>query len=409
MAAVTYASNNEAVATVDESGVVSLVADATGTATITATFAGNNNYLAGSASYVITVNEAGDDLTGVWVLASSVKAGDKIIIMGANNADIFTMGKQNANPNRAAVASTIVNNVLTPGAATKVFTLVDAGEGKFAIQASNGKYLTSATEGSNNSLLEAENYDLNNAKWTITIENGSYSIVAAAGNKTVMQYNSGSTLFSCYGSATQKPVKIYVQKVYTREVTADNYGTICLPQAGTITGATLFEIGSFENEMIYVDEVLSGELEAGKPYIFQATADQLNVTYTSGTQVAAGEANGLHGFYNLSNMATDEAAQKNLDENAGNYILYQNAYWLVSGRAAYINNFRAYIKIGEINAQAPAPGRRRVAMAVHGEQVATGVENVQGDNVQCTKVLINGQLFILRGEKMYDAKGQLVK
>ena len=47
--------------------------------------------------------------------------------------------------------------------------------------------------------------------------------------------------------------------------------------------------------MIYVDEVLSGELEAGKPYIFQATADQLNVTYTSATQVVAGEANGLHG------------------------------------------------------------------------------------------------------------------
>ena len=25
------------------------------------------------------------------------------------------------------------------------------------------------------------------------------------------------------------------------------------------------------------------------------------------------------------------------------------------------------------------------------------------------KMIINGQLFILRGEKMYDAKGQLVK
>jgi hypothetical protein len=405
LAAVTYASNNEAVATVDESGVVSLVADATGTATITATFAGNNNYLAGSASYVITVNEAGDDLTGVWVLASSVKAGDKIIIMGANNADIFTMGKQNANPNRAAVASTIVNNVLTPGAATKVFTLVDAGEGKFAIQASNGKYLTSATEGSNNSLLEAENYDLNNAKWTITIENGSYSIVAAAGNKTVMQYNSGSTLFSCYGSATQKPVKIYVQKVYTREVTADNYGTICLPQAGTITGATLYEIGSYENEMIYVDEVLSGELEAGKPYIFQATATELNVTYTSAVvEETAGHANGLYGFYNLSN----ENATYNIPEDAGNYILYSNQYWLVKGRAAYIANYRAYIKIGAIQSKAAAPGRRRVAMAVNGEQVVTGIDALNASE-QPVKMIIDGQLFIIRGEKMYNANGQLVK
>ena len=411
LAAVTYASNNESVATVNESGVVSLVADAIGTATITATFAGNNNYLAGSASYVITVNEQGDDLTGTWVLASSVAAGDKIIIMGANNADIYTMGKQNANPNRAAVASSIDEwNVLSPGAATKVFTLVDAGNGKFAIQASNGNYLTSATSGSNNSLLEAADYELDNAKWTITIDNGSYSIVAAAGSKTVMQYNSGSTLFSCYGSANQKPVKIFKLGTpdygsYQRPVTNGNYGTICLPKAGTIEGATLYEIGSFENEMIYVDEVIGGAMEAGKPYIFQATADQLNVTYTSATvEETAGSANGLFGFYNLN----DEDAKKNLDQNDGNYILYQNAYWLVSGRDAYIANYRAYIKIGAIQSKAAAPGRRRVAMTVNGAQTATGMDELNASEAP-VKVIIDGQLFIIRGEQMFNANGQLVK
>ena len=40
---------------------------------------------------------------------------------------------------------------------------------------------------------------------------------------------------------------------------------------------------------------------------------------------------------------------------------------------------------------------------------AEGIENVEGDNVQSTKVLINGNLFILRGEKVYDATGRLVK
>ena len=186
-----------------------------------------------------------------------------------------------------------------------------------------------------------------------------------------MQYNSGNTLFACYGSASQKPVKIYVQKMYTRTVTNGNYGTICLPQAGTIEGATLFEIGSYENNMIYIDEVLNGAMEAGKPYIFQATAGQLNVTYTSGVvEETAGSANGLYGFYNLN----DEDEQYDIQKDAGNYILYQNAYWLVSGRAAYIANYRAYIKLGEIgNTPAPAPGRRRVAMAVHGEQTATGL------------------------------------
>ena len=57
--------------------------------------------------------------------------------------------------------------------------------------------------------------------------------------------------------------------------------------------------------------------------------------------------------------------------------------------------------------QGNAP-RRRVTMAVHGEQVATGIDALNASDAP-VKVLINGQLYILRGEKMFDAKGQLVK
>ncbi len=41
--------------------------------------------------------------------------------------------------------------------------------------------------------------------------------------------------------------------------------------------------------------------------------------------------------------------------------------------------------------------------------VATGMENVQSDNVQCTKVIIDNQVFILRGGQMYDLTGKAVK
>lgn len=40
---------------------------------------------------------------------------------------------------------------------------------------------------------------------------------------------------------------------------------------------------------------------------------------------------------------------------------------------------------------------------------ATAVDNVPGDQVQCTKILHNGQLFILRGDKTYTLQGQEVK
>lgn len=198
----------------------------------------------------------------------------------------------------------------------------------------------------------------------------------------------------------------YSDPDYARDgLTVGNYGTICLPQAGDIVGATLYEIADYANNMIYVDEVEGGVMEAAKPYIFQATSDKLNVYYTSATvEETAGSANGLHGFYNLEN----ENAQFDIEQDAGNYILYQNQYWLVSGRAAYINNFRAYIKIGEINYTAPSPSRRRVAMTVNGEQTATGMDAINATDAP-VKMVINGQLFILRGEKMYDTTGRLVK
>ncbi len=417
LAAVTYASNNEELATVNASGVVSLVANATGTATITATFAGNDNYQAGNASYTITVNEAGDDLTGVWVLASSVAAGDKIIIMGANNADIYTMGKQNAN-NRAAVASTLSEDVLNPGAATKVFTLVDAGEGKFAIKASNGNYLTSATSGTSNNLLETANYELDNAKWTISIEEGVASIVAAAGSKTVMQYNSGSTIFSCYGTASQKPVKIYTLQEDTpvepeldwtearTDLTAGYYYTMCLDKAVThIDGASIWRVLSKtqEGSGIILEEV-TGTLDAGRPYFFYATASVLKVVYTGGA-VGAPLTEGNNG---LVGSFTQEMIARSND----NYILYNNALYYVNTDNVKVGANRAYLNMAavlEYNEGTPAPGRRRVTMQTNGEQVATGMDEVNVNSEVAVKTLIDGQLFILCGQKMYDTTGRLVK
>lgn len=59
-------------------------------------------------------------------------------------------------------------------------------------------------------------------------------------------------------------------------------------------------------------------------------------------------------------------------------------------------------------APAPAQGRRRVTMGTQGSQVATGMDAIKASD-KPMKLLINGQIFILCGEKMYDATGRLVK
>jgi hypothetical protein len=134
-----------------------------------------------------------------------------LIIAGTYNEKTMAMGKQNSN-NRAAVSSTLDGDVLTPGAATKVFTLVDAGEGLFAIQASNGKYLNAAGTGSSNYLREADDFEAASAKWTITFdENGANIVATSTGNRNVIRYNStnNSELFSCYAEGGQRAINIY--------------------------------------------------------------------------------------------------------------------------------------------------------------------------------------------------------
>ena len=197
-----------------------------------------------------------------------------------------------------------------------------------------------------------------------------------------------------------------VKPDYERDVRQGYYGTICLPTAGQMVGASIFEIAYKDASKIYFDEIVSGKMEAGIPYIFLPNegVTTLKVFYTEMAVVAAGSRNGLVGYYNN----TDDM----FNVPIGNYILLNNQYCEVVGMNAYIMQNYSYIVLDDVpdpdSAPAPAPGVRRISMGVNGQNTATGVDQVQGDNVP-TKMIINGQLYILRGEKMYDAQGKLVK
>ncbi len=43
------------------------------------------------------------------------------------------------------------------------------------------------------------------------------------------------------------------------------------------------------------------------------------------------------------------------------------------------------------------------------EPKSQGIEDVQGEDVQCTKVLRDGQIYILRGDKTYTVTGQEIR
>lgn len=405
---ITYSSDKPAVATVDEEGNIAL-AGGCGTAVITASFAGDDDYIDSEATFTITVNEPVEDLTGTWVLATSVAVGDKIIIGATYQDATKSMGAQNGN-NRLAVASTLDAGVLSPGEGTKVFTLVDAGDGKFAIQALNGNYLSAAGTGTSNYLKEAADYTADNAKWSISIDGeGVASVVALSENRNAMQYNSGSTLFSCYASVTsQRPINIYKKdaapepayETVRSGMTPNNYYTVCWPKAMTaIKGGSLWSFAGRDASMAYLIQE-NAPFVAGRPYIIYATDTKLEAV-VEGDDAAAGSNNGLYGTLSYMN-ATD------LSDAGATYMLKSNELRPI-GTNNHLDANRAYVILNNISGGAPAnvPAHMVRKMPLQG-QTTTDIDALNASE-NPVKMMIDGQLFILRGEKLYDATGRLVK
>ena len=265
----------------------------------------------------------------------------------------------------------------------------------------------------NGSVVKTENItDANAVKnqvYTATIEDinveGKFQIVftnlcptgKSSGNAD--RYAIGNLCWKKYGEPVYENVR--------EELTAGWYYTMCLEQAvAEVKGGSIWRVLSkAENGTDVILEEVTGTLDAGRPYIFNASAANLEVIY-DGKAVNAPLTTGNNGL--VGSFTQEEITISN-----DNYIIYNNQLYFVNS-LAYVGAHRAYLNMNDVPAynepqqQGNAP-RRRVTMTVHSEQTTTGIENAQGDQVQSAKVLINGQLFIIRGEKMYNANGQVVK
>ena len=196
--------------------------------------------------------------------------------------------------------------------------------------------------------------------------------------------------------------------VYTRDVTNGNYGTICLPYGCddiSSVGAIFFSVagkvmdGSNKLKEIVLNEVSS--LEAGKPYIFYATSDQLSIPLSGEQATEAKRENGLIGCYTVTKVTNSVYC----------FILKDNKLYCAKGHTYYAGENRAYVRtdeMSEFDGSAAAPGKRQVRMAVEQEQTATGMEDVDVQGMH-GKVIRDGQLYIYRDGQMYDVMGRMVK
>lgn len=153
----------------------------------------------------------------------------------------------------------------------------------------------------------------------------------------------------------------------------------------------------------YINLMKVDELKAGYGYIMIPTADKAEVVF-SGDVVAtavtaSAETRGMQGYLGAGQSGHLTGHEYVFVKD--NHLQYANDNWVTNGKAYIVLDI-----VRELTAEPenPAP-RRRVGFA---GTVATDFENVNA-NASVNKLLINGQVFILRGAKMYNVQGQLVK
>ena len=217
------------------------------------------------------------------------------------------------------------------------------------------------------------------------------------------------------GDVTYTVLAEAVATIIRDGLTVGQWGTLCPKQnVANPTGATFYQISYLEEKggmpyNMYFDEV-EGNLEAAQPYFFIASATEIKGVKSGEPKTEGSNVNGFYGYIGDAPWELPFEAEYGADKN-NTYVIYNNCVSRINA-ATNIKSERCYIIINATQpsrTSEPAPvGARRISMSVAGQNTATGVDQVQGDNVP-TKTIINGQLFILRGEKMYDAQGKLVK
>lgn len=365
-----------------------ITADAVGTATITATIATAAEYMGKTVDFTVTVNPVSTkekvvilaQYDGKWYALKGDKVDDKTI--AALEVTYFDGKLYNVDDEEKALIEW--ERAVVDGNATF----------------KNGENYLSAVNSANLTLSP------NACDWVY--EGGIYKIessdrtflyrAAANGFKNYDKDNAGTDDYSSLPVVTA-PVYATGNVTYTRNVT-NKYGTICLPYASaSTTGAYFYQVVGQGTEngkpAVYLESV--NTLEAGVPYIFEKTANTITVTCQGEAVAEAGSANGLVGNF------TNEFIVP-----ADNYILYNNAFIPADGTTNKVNAYRAYLNMNDVTGGAPVqmPGRRYIGMSVQGENEATGFDNIQLPNANSQKLIINGQLIIIRDGIKYNAQGQ---
>jgi len=200
-----------------------------------------------------------------------------------------------------------------------------------------------------------------------------------------------------------------------------DYNTLCLPfslSAAQLANSPLstfniksYDYATIENEELLISIAGAGSIEAGVPYFVANRNNEANksvqlykdVVITASTPGKIDNSDvTFQGVFNPVDLAkqTESDSHDELFLAAGNMI-----YWPAQNKT--VKGFRAYF---QVNTGGPLKIRKGMpARIVEQANTATGINDIQGDLVQSTKMLENGQVIIIRNGVKYSITGQKIQ
>ena len=177
-------------------------------------------------------------------------------------------------------------------------------------------------------------------------------------------------------------------------------------------GVEAYELTNNGDETIWANEV--NALEADKPVLIVAAEGEYEFVSEEG---ASDDISGKTGTFANGALIGTYTTIDPLAEQTGsayNYVLNNGtdgvAFYQVLDDGCSVPPYRAYLSCA-YNANVPQAGmspRKSMRIVFHTKET-TGLGEVQGDNVQSTKVFENGVLYIKHNGIKYNIQGQLCK
>ena len=417
--AVTYASSNTAVATVDNNGVVTAVAP--GTATITASLAETDDYTAATATCTITVKAAAVAPTISFTQATTVIEGQTVKLAFSTNSE----GDVSYTSSNTAVATVDNNGVVTAVAvgtatitvsvaATEDHTAASAAcvvtvEAAPIVPVAPEFSLSAATatlvEGESTKLTVSTNstgavtYASSNSAVATVDGNGNVTAVAA-GTATITASIAATTYYTTATATYDFTVEAaIVEMERTIAITAANkYSTCILPFAASIpSGVEVYECASVTGEYLDLTQVYS--FVANTPYILYAP-DGVNTTLRGVVEEPDGDnkvKKGLLTGYVFDAQPLTLAAGDYVLQNQGQGVMFYNA----AGISLTIPAGRCYLTV---------PGSKVKALRIRREGDATDIEDAEL-TIQNSELIFDlmgrrvtemqpGRMYIVNGKKI---------